>query len=699
MRQARLSIGCLLLTAAVIALPAALPAQAVDQDGRFHLNVVVTDSAGKLVAGLQENDFKLLDDARERAIASFAAHDGVTAKPDPEPKIIIVIDAVNNGFIEMGYLRQGLERFLRENEGRLAQPVLIARLTPSGIQYLSQASRDGNALATIVATVTPSVRPRGLDAMLVSFNGLTAAVKKEIGEPGRKVLVWLGPGWPTPGPPQGTFTAVDERNQRAYADAAMQIAKLLHDARIVLYGGYSGAEFYMRAALKPMKKVSDVDGRVLRLNVIAIKSGGKGELPETNRDSIVTDVLDHFAAEANSFYELSFTPPKAKNPDEFHELRVEVKRPGLTARTAMGYYDQPEFSRPEQAKQAPPPMLEQPAADEPPHPGLVTVAQLSQAIDAAKNKRDGEAAKELEHLQLTERLSSPKLALLSNELPGSKSKTALRAVADASVFLDLPKSEFPDRAVPEVAEQKRMVSLAVEYLAKTVPKLPNFFARRTIESFEAVGMVKSEGTSNDGPLHPSGEATGTILYRNGKEEVKQSGASDKQLGLITKGVFGPVLSTVIVDASHGEMKWSHWEDGPTGPMAVFAYRVNMRQSHYEVSYPAIVNTGLDMTNFKTAYHGEVGVDAATGTILRLALVADLGPGMPMQRADIMVEYGTVDIGGKIYTCPVRSVSISRGKSVSGSGGPGLESLREVTRLNDVGFSDYHVFRSEMRIVP
>jgi len=676
-----------------------LPAQGVDGQGRFHLDVVVADSAGKPVAGLQEKDFKLLDDGKERTIASFAAIDGVTAKTDPASQMIIVIDAVNNGFVEMGFIRQGLERFLRENEGRLGQPTTIARLVPSGIQYLSQATRDGDALAGIVEGVSPSVRPRGLDAMLISINGLTTVAKKEITESGRKLLVWLGPGWPTPGQPQGNFTAVDERNQRAYAGAAMQIAKYLHQARTVLYGGYSGGDFYMRDALKPMKKISDVDGRMLRLNVLAIKSGGKGELPETNRDSVVTEVLDHFAAEVNSFYEVSFIPPKAKGADEFHELLVEVKRPGLTARTMTGYYNEPEFSRLERAKQAPPPILVQPPAEELVIPGLVTVAQLTQVVNGAKNKRDGEAANEIEHLQLTERLNSTKLVVLSNELPGTKSKNALRAVADAAVFLELPKGEIPDRAVPDVAEQRRMVSLAVNYLAKTVPKLPNFFARRTTVSFEAIGMVKGGGAANDGPLHQSGEAVGTILYRNGKEEIKQSGASDKQLGLITKGVFGPVLSTVIVDASHGEMKWSHWEEGPTGPMAVFAYRVGMLQSHYEVSYPAILNTGLDMSNFKTAYHGEVGVDAATGTIMRLALEADLELGMPMQRADIMVEYGVVDIGGKGYACPVRSVSISRGKSIAGGGRPGLESMREVKRLNDVVFSDYHVFRSEMRIVP
>jgi hypothetical protein len=68
----------------------------------------------------------------------------------------------------------------------------------------------------------------------------------------------------------------------------------------------------------------------------------------------------------------------------------------------------------------------------------------------------------------------------------------------------------------------------------------------------------------------------------------------------------------------------------------------------------------------------------------------------------MVEYGPVEIGGKTYICPVRSVSIAEGrtaivqqKRIKGSSTPGAETIL----LNDVAFGDYHVFRSESRIVP
>jgi len=66
----------------------------------------------------------------------------------------------------------------------------------------------------------------------------------------------------------------------------------------------------------------------------------------------------------------------------------------------------------------------------------------------------------------------------------------------------------------------------------------------------------------------------------------------------------------------------------------------------------------------------------------------------------MVEYGPVDIGGKTYTCPVRSVSIARGRTVVVLKGyaDSLKSGGDSTLLNDVTFENYHVFRSESRII-
>lgn len=322
-------------------------------------------------------------------------------------------------------------------------------------------------------------------------------------------------------------------------------------------------------------------------------------------------------------------------------------------------------------------------------PHSVTVAQLTQIVGKVKGDRDGNTAKEIEHLQLTERLSTPKLASLSSALPGGKSKVVLMAIGDASVFLEPPKSEIPNRAKPDIAEQRQIMSRVVDYLKRIIPKLPNFYAKRFTTSFEEIRFPKDKtGTHDAAGLHRTGEFRATVYYRAGKEIVRAEGAEEH--GLTTRGTFGPILSTVIVDAAHSSLKWGHWEEGPSGPMAVFQIQVPQAESHYEASFWGAMPGGGDVGAMApTAYHAEIGIDPTSGRILRLMLEADPELGSPIQSAEIMVEYGPVVIGGKVYTCPVRSVSMSTG----------LAAMREVTRLDDVVFSDYHVFRSEMRIVP
>lgn len=660
-------------------------------EGHIHVDVVVTDAAGKPVNGLQKEDFKLLDDGKERSLASFAAYDGLHAKADPPVQMILVIDCVNNGFVELSYIRQGLTRFLRQNDGRLAQPTTLVRFSLSGAQTLSNPTTDGNALAGVVNQIGVATKPKGIDDYSLSLNVLSTIISETANEPGRKMLIWLGPGWPTPLRGRQVFTSLDERYQHADYRLIVQYAKAMEEGRIVLYGGYEGADFYMRDFLKPVRKISEADPHDLALEVLALKSGGHGELSSINRDSAVTDLLNELVAEAGTFYSLTFDPPRAKGRDDFHDLRVRVDKPGLTVRAIAGYYDEPEYY-PAQSK-GKPFMAQQPAREQPRALRPVTVVQLTEIVGQVKSGQDSEAAKGIEDLQLTERLSTSKLIELSRELPGSKSRAALTAVGDTSVFLDPPKSEMPKEAVPEMAEQKQMMSRVVDYLKNNIPNLPNFYARRFTTSFERVWAPEDvSGPNSDGPLHPAGTFRAIVYYRGGQEVARAEGAV--QHGLITRGTFGPILSTVVVDAARSNTThWSRWEEGPNGPMAVFRFQVSQKESHYQISGSENPG-GMD----PTAYHGEIGIDPSSGTIQRLVLEADPELGSSLQRADIMVEYGAVAIGGKTYTCPVRSVSYSVG-SLDVPTAIGVAWMREAARLNDVIFNDYHVFRSDFKIVP
>jgi hypothetical protein len=354
----------------------------------------------------------------------------------------------------------------------------------------------------------------------------------------------------------------------------------------------------------------------------------------------------------------------------------------------------------------------------------VTIAQLEQLIAAAQGKTDADVADRLSALQLTERLSTEKVDRLAKTLPGVKTKMALVALADASAFLRPPAAEIPTAPEPDPVAQRQMLDQSVDYASKTLSRLPNFFATRETTLFMDVGVKTEYSTlAVFQSLQPTARSNTTVLYRDGKQVVDAGESKDgksnlREAGLVTSGEFGPILGTVLSDAAQGKLAWSHWELGATGPEAVFDYAVAKEKSHYEAKFCCVrMSGGMKVFQRTSGYHGEITIDPETGTILRLTMQADLKPAYPMTRADLMVEYGPVAIGGKTYTCPVNSVAIARGYEPEPSNshrdreplnfGPASESVPDPTDhgpevlqtlLNHVVFRDYHLFRSDARIV-
>jgi VWFA-related protein len=349
----------------------------------------------------------------------------------------------------------------------------------------------------------------------------------------------------------------------------------------------------------------------------------------------------------------------------------------------------------------------------------ITVEQLEQVLAAAHGKPDAKVAEQLSGLELTERLSAAKLSRWEAGLPGPQSRRSLVLLADVSAFLDPPAAEIPATAAPDFAAQRRMMALTVDYASKTIRQLPNFFATRDTVRFEDTpqGFRADTSVIPYQPLHPVGRSTDTVLYRDGNEVVDSRAAKDKKpeaLGLTTTGVFGPILGTVLVDAAQGKLAWSHWEQGAAGPQAVFRFAVQREKSHYQVEFCCVPGDHGNYRVFQqfSGYHGEMAVDPVNGAILRLTLEADLKPADKIVRSDILVEYGPVEIGGKTYICPVKSVSISDAPALPSNaleiqryrGGSLLEHDNQTapeyrrTLLNDVVFEQYHLFRADARML-
>jgi VWFA-related protein len=322
----------------------------VIQQGRFHLDVVVSDSAAKPVTGLQPWDFKLLDNGSPSKILSFRSFDGIAVKPDPPVQVILLIDTVNLPFQQVAFVRQELEKFLRKSGGHLTQPVSLFLLTSTGMRVQPRPSVDGNALAEVVhqikgniSTLNSAMGSEGyLERLQLSVRQLAAIAENETRKPGRKLLIWVGPGWPMLDRPTDVFS---EKDQRRYFDTIVELSTRLREARTVLYsvapadssldsGRYN---ILYQAFLKGVQSAQQANTGNLALKVLVTQTGG--EIMGPNND--LAGQIDRCVADANAFYTISFDPPHAEHADEYHDLKLQVNQAGLTVRTNTSYYNEP----------------------------------------------------------------------------------------------------------------------------------------------------------------------------------------------------------------------------------------------------------------------------------------------------------------------------------------------------------------------
>jgi VWFA-related protein len=348
----------------------------------------------------------------------------------------------------------------------------------------------------------------------------------------------------------------------------------------------------------------------------------------------------------------------------------------------------------------------------------VGVAQLEEILANAKAEQDNALAMRLSSLELTERFSSTRLEHWKSSLPGLHSQRALAGLADRSAFLIPPAQELPSTPTPDVAEQRRIMNLAAAYVSKAIPQLPRFLASRTVTHFEDDAQALRTGSWADtDSLRATRISRTAVLYRDGEEVVEpglfkvqdshpqQEASRSADTGLTTWGTFGPILGLVLVDAAENKLEWARWEKNASGNLAVFRYAVPKARSHYEVRYCCVASSfGMESKQFAqmTAYRGEIAVDPANGVIQRLSIEAELEAGDPISRAALVVEYAPVELGGASYICPTRSVSISLAqtlrKTQDSTGRSWTVMGPQQLLLNDVSFSNYHLFRSDSRVL-
>jgi VWFA-related protein len=316
---------------------------------RIMLDVQVTDKAGAPIRGLQQQDFTLLDDKLPLNIASFQAVDSaVAAATDPPFEVVLVVDAVNAPFQAVANEKNELKKYLLQNGGKLPQPMSLILFTDTGAQMQNGSSRDGNVLASLLDQyelgLRENHRSQGVYGAAERFDKSLTAISElaahERTRPGRKLVIWISPGWPLLSGPRTYLSAKEEQQ---LFDSIVAASTELRQARVTLYSvdplGLNdfGRAAYYEEFLKGVSSPSRAVPGNLGLPVLAVQTGGR----VLNLTNDITAAIAECAADTNAFYVLSFDPPRADKANEYHSLGVTVDKPGITARTRTGYYNQP----------------------------------------------------------------------------------------------------------------------------------------------------------------------------------------------------------------------------------------------------------------------------------------------------------------------------------------------------------------------
>ena len=324
------------------------PENARRTNRHISLDVTATDSSGNTISGLQQQDFTVLDNDQPQKLSSFEALQG--AKADPPVEVILLIDLVNTGFQRVAYERQELDKFLRQNHGQLAYPTTLVVFSDTGTEIQPQPSRDGNKMADMLASSNSSLRIIGRSAGFYgaeerldkSFATLDRLISYEGGKPGRKMLIWISPGWPMLSGPNVEY---GPKQQQAFYNWIAGFSNSLRTARTTLYavdplGAGDGSllhTFYYQSFLRGVKKPSQAGSGNLALQVLATQSGGR----VFNSSNDLLSEINSCVADASAFYVMSFDSAPADRANEYHALTVKIDKPGVKARTNAAYYGQP----------------------------------------------------------------------------------------------------------------------------------------------------------------------------------------------------------------------------------------------------------------------------------------------------------------------------------------------------------------------
>jgi VWFA-related protein len=336
----------------------------------IEVDVFVTDREGRFVRGLTQDDFELVEDGKPQDIRTFSMIDlpidvaaavsgpedvvepDVVTNTTPDGRVyVLLMDSPSTGspggertgttydFYAKAFARRFVEESVTAGDFVAvvhAQGTFTdsQAFTTSKRRVMASIDRYGRGLSGDSEGLTgPEMVRRNMDTYR-AIESLSERLGAMNGR--RKAILWIGgqihfnpTDFPCPRPDPRQYCAVQASSPALLAAYRDAIAAANRHNVAVYPIDPSGLTTTLGRGPQGQNELE----RMAALRIVAEDTGGIAVVGTNN----LTPMYQAIVRDTSAYYLLGYTPPIEHRDGKFHDIRVRVKREGLTVRARKGY--------------------------------------------------------------------------------------------------------------------------------------------------------------------------------------------------------------------------------------------------------------------------------------------------------------------------------------------------------------------------
>jgi VWFA-related protein len=365
------------------------------------VDAIVTDKAGKTVSDLKATDFEVVEDNKPQVIDAFKLvklDGGALPTPDGPPRQIrndndeeleaarddvrlfaIFLDDYHVTKLASLSVRDTLSNFIDTNIGPSDMLGVMYPLTPvSAVRMGRNHDATSRAMQTFVGRRYDYTPKNEIEEQYVRYPAeAVEQIRNQVSlsalrglivhmgslKEGRKAIILVSEGYSNTLPPQlrdpianapglfnpdagnplaGTNDPLEDRYSAfANFDMQQQLRDVFSEANrnnVSIYAidprGLATSAFDIEQNIGPQLGTKYLNDQIDTLRTLAEQTDGRAIV---NRNSI-GPAMKQIVTDSSAYYLIGYNSTLAKSDGKFHEIKVRVKRPGLTVRARKGYW-------------------------------------------------------------------------------------------------------------------------------------------------------------------------------------------------------------------------------------------------------------------------------------------------------------------------------------------------------------------------